>query len=97
MVVSGVALDVGRRVLALPQPGADVQLTPLQTALLAHLMRHQGEVCTRDDLMCDALGYSVPVGSRTVDVHVATLRTKLGGALEIRAVRGVGYALTSAI
>jgi DNA-binding response OmpR family regulator len=73
--------------------GREVALTPLQAALLAHLMNRPGRVCTRDELMCQALGYSVPVGTRTVDVHVATLRGKLGGALTIRSVRGVGYTL----
>lgn len=68
-------------------------LTPLQTAVLAYLMSRPGQVCTRQDLMCEALGYPNAVGSRTVDVHVATIRSKLGGALRIRAVRGVGYAL----
>nr|WP_281352208.1 winged helix-turn-helix domain-containing protein [Phytoactinopolyspora alkaliphila] len=71
----------------------DVPLTPLQTAVLAHLMSRAGEVCSRQDLMRDALGYPNAVGSRTIDVHVATLRSKLDGALRIRAVRGVGYAL----
>ncbi|WP_166351336.1 winged helix-turn-helix domain-containing protein [Phytoactinopolyspora limicola] len=90
--VGGVTLDTLRRRVA-HGSGAGVPLTPLQTELLAYLMSRPGEVCTRQDLMRDALGYPNPVGSRTVDVHVATLRSKLGGALRIRAVRGVGYTL----
>ncbi len=90
--VAGVTLDVDHRLMATPG-GREVVLTPLQAALLAHLMDRPGRVCTREELMCQALGYSVPVGSRTVDVHVATLRGKLEGALTIRSVRGVGYAL----
>lgn len=96
VTVGGVTLDLANRNLLLPASGAAVPLTPLQAALLAHLMRHSGEVCSRDDLMRDALGYRRAVGSRTVDVHVATLRGKLRGALEINAVRGVGYALRTA-
>lgn len=93
VTVGGVTLDLASRHLVLPASGAAVSLTPLQAALLGYLMRHSGEVCSRDDLMRDALGYRQPIGSRTVDVHVATLRSKLRGALEINAVRGVGYAL----
>ncbi|WP_129663204.1 winged helix-turn-helix domain-containing protein [Phytoactinopolyspora endophytica] len=88
-----VTLDLSRRCLAGLPTGRDVSLTPLQAAVLAYLMSRPGEVCTRQDLMCDALGYSNPVGSRTVDVHIATLRSKLRGTFEIRAVRGVGYIL----
>ena len=91
VAVAGVTLDVDHRRVA--TPGGEVALTPLQAALLAHLMSRPGRVCTREELMCQALGYSVPVGTRTVDVHVATLRGKLGGALAIRSVRGVGYIL----
>lgn len=90
--VAGVTLDISRRRVAKPS-GDEVALTPLQAAVLAHLMSHSGHVCTREELMCQALGYPVPVGSRTVDVHVATLRSKLGGALAIKSVRGVGYTL----
>ncbi|NEE02257.1 winged helix-turn-helix domain-containing protein [Phytoactinopolyspora halotolerans] len=91
--LGGVTLDMSRRCLAGLPAGDDISLTPLQTAVLAYLMSRPGEVCTRQDLMCDALGYPNPVGSRTIDVHVATLRSKLRGTFEIRAVRGVGYAL----
>jgi DNA-binding response OmpR family regulator len=90
--VAGVTLDLLQRRLAVPA-AQEVVLTPLQAAILAHLMRRPGRVCTREELMCQALGYPVPVGSRTVDVHVASLRSKLGGALVIRSVRGVGYTL----
>ncbi|WP_205740587.1 winged helix-turn-helix domain-containing protein, partial [Haloactinopolyspora alba] len=90
--VGGVTLDVPNRRVTMPS-GAQAGLTPLQAAVLAHLMSRSGRVCSRAELMCQAMGYPVPVGSRTVDVHVATLRTKLGGALRIRSVRGVGYTL----
>jgi DNA-binding response OmpR family regulator len=91
--VAGVTLDTTRRCVVSDRMVRDVPLTPLQTAVLAYLMSRAGEVCSRQDLMRDALGYPNAVGSRTIDVHVATLRSKLGGALRIRAVRGVGYAL----
>lgn len=91
--VGGVTLDPRQRCVSGSPLTSPVMLTPLQAQVLAYLMRRPGKVCTRGDLMRGALGYSNPVGSRTVDVHVATLRSKLGGALRIRAVRGVGYLL----
>lgn len=93
MSVAGVTLDVARREVSLPPDDQQVVLTPLQAALLAHLMSRPGRECSREELMCDALGYPVAVGSRTVDVHIATLRNKLKGALSIKSVRGVGYTL----
>lgn len=91
--VGGVTLDVATRVAIIVATGVRVELTPLQAALLAHLMRRPGQVCSREELMQQALGYRIAVGSRTVDVHVATLRTKLADALPIRTVRGVGYVI----
>ena len=78
----------GRRALVV---GTEVRLTDTQFDLLAHLMRHCGKACSRAELLCEVWGYRFPVGSRTVDVHVAQLRAKLGRALRIRTVRGVGY------
>ncbi len=89
VTVGGVTLDVaGRRAVA---AGREVRLTEIESALLAHLMGHPGHVCTREELMSEVWGYAEAMGSRTVDVHVAELRAKLGPALRIRTVRGVGY------
>lgn len=71
--------------------GAVVSLTPLQFAVLDYLVARAGRPCSREAIMCEALGYARPVGSRTVDMHIASLRGKLGPSLPIRAVRGVGY------
>ena len=51
-----------------------------------------GRVFTRDELLSEVWGYAAAVGTRTVDVHVAQVRAKLGPASPIRTVRGVGYA-----
>lgn len=61
--------------------------------LLAHLMRRPGRVFERDELLAEVWGYPAAVGTRTVDVHVAQLRAKLGAHSPIRTVRGVGYAV----
>ncbi len=84
-----VTLDrASRRVVA---DGAEVTLTATEFDLLAYLMQHPGRVVTRDHLLEEVWGYASAVGTRTVDVHVAQVRAKLGEASPIRTVRGVGY------
>jgi DNA-binding response OmpR family regulator len=70
----------------------DVALTATEFALLAHLMRAPARVFTREQLLGAVWGYAAAAGTRTVDVHVAQLRAKLGEASPIRTVRGTGYA-----
>jgi DNA-binding response OmpR family regulator len=73
--------------------GEPVEMTPTEFDLLAELMRNPGRVFTRDELLRQVWGYSSAVTTRTVDVHVAQVRAKLGDAVHIRTVRGVGYGL----
>jgi len=73
--------------------GRDVELSPTEYELLEHLLRHPGRVFSRDELLTEVWGYSAAVPSRTVDVHVAQVRAKIGDAARIRTVRGVGYGL----
>jgi DNA-binding response OmpR family regulator len=88
--VGAVTLDAGqRRVFA---GGREVELTATEFDLLAYLMRRPGRVFTREQLLSEVWGYAAVAGTRTVDVHIAQLRGKLGGASPIRTVRGVGYA-----
>jgi DNA-binding response OmpR family regulator len=54
-------------------------------------MGRPGRVITRDHLLEEVWGYAAIVGTRTVDVHIAQVRAKLGDASPIRTVRGVGY------
>jgi DNA-binding response OmpR family regulator len=72
--------------------GEEVPLTTTEFDLLAHLARQPGRVCSREELLAQVWGYPDGVLTRTVDVHVAQLRGKLGDALRLRTVRGVGYA-----
>ena len=89
VTVGGLTLDVARRrALA---GSREVRLTEIESALLAHLMDRSGQICSREELMTEVWGYPGAAGSRTVDVHVAELRAKLGESLRIRTVRGVGY------
>jgi DNA-binding response OmpR family regulator len=59
--------------------------------LLAHLFTKPGNVFTREELLDHVWGYSESLGTRTVDVHIAQLRSKLGEKAPIRTVRSVGY------
>jgi DNA-binding response OmpR family regulator len=70
---------------------AEVGLTTTEFDLLAFLMRRPGRVYEREHLLSEVWGYAAAAGTRTVDVHVAQLRAKLGAASPIRTVRGVGY------
>ncbi|MEO7126759.1 MAG: response regulator transcription factor [Nakamurella sp.] len=71
--------------------GAEVELTATEFNLLAQLMRRPGQVFTREQLISEVWGYDPSGGTRTVDVHVAQVRAKLGDTNSIRTVRGVGY------
>ena len=72
--------------------GRPVTLTLKEFDLLKALMRHEGQVLSRDQLLEDVWGVTYAGGTRTVDVHVQTLRQKLGEhAGSIETVRGVGY------
>lgn len=74
--------------------GQEVALTLKEYELLRTLVENRGTVLTRDRLLTDIWGYSFDGESRTVDVHIRTLRQKLGVAADlIETIRGVGYKL----
>ena len=71
--------------------GKAVDLTPTEFRLLECLVRQPGRAFTRHQLMDAAIGEGSIVLERTIDVHIKTLRRKLGLAELIETVRGVGY------
>ncbi len=71
--------------------GRSVELTTKEFDLLATLLENPGIVISRDQLLDRVWGMTYPGGTRTVDVHVAQLRRKLGRPELIRTVRGAGY------
>jgi DNA-binding response OmpR family regulator len=73
--------------------GSQLALRTLEFDLLAELARNAGRVVKRDELLDRVWGLSFAGGTRTVDVHVAQLRKKLGRPDVIHTVRGVGYRL----
>jgi DNA-binding response OmpR family regulator len=90
LTVGEIVVDPGRRTVT--AAGAPVTLTSTEFDLLAHLVGRPGRVFAREELLAAVWGYASHTGTRTVDVHVAQLRSKLGVAAgAIRTVRGVGY------
>lgn len=88
--VNGVSVDVKKHEVKVA--GEIVTLTLKEFELLERLMRNQNIVLTRDQLLEDIWGYDFDGETRTVDVHVRTLRQKLGEKGDIiKNVRGVGY------
>ncbi|MFK0137968.1 winged helix-turn-helix domain-containing protein [Streptomyces murinus] len=86
-----VRIDSGRRTAFIE--GRELDLTYLEFELLAHLVAHPHRVHTRDQLVTTVWGYGHVGDGRTVDVHVARLRRKLGAEHRrtIQTVRRVGY------
>ena len=71
--------------------GRALDLTPKEFDLLAYLMEHRGIVFSREHLLDSVWGLAYHAGTRTVDVHVAQLRRKLGPRNLILTVRSAGY------
>lgn len=73
--------------------GVKVELTLKEFELLQYLMENHNKVVTRDELLNQIWGYDYDGETRTLDMHIRTLRQKLGekGSACIKTVRGVGY------
>ncbi|MDP9882585.1 DNA-binding response OmpR family regulator [Sinomonas atrocyanea] len=89
LAVGAVLLDLDRRTAQ--ADGQPVPLTAMEFDLLAYLMSEPGRVFSRGQLLSAVWGQADYGGGRTVDVHVAQLRAKLGAASPLRTARGVGY------
>ena len=85
-----IELDQGAHTASLD--GSELDLTATEYKLLAVLLERRGRVQSRERLLQDVWDASPEIKTRTVDMHVQRLRTKLGPAAEvIETVRGVGY------
>jgi DNA-binding response OmpR family regulator len=91
--LGGVSLARGAREVRVD--GHEVSLTQREFDLLEYLLRHAGQVVTRDQLLETVWGFRSPGETRTVEVHVAQLRKKLERPDLIRTVRGLGYKATA--
>jgi DNA-binding response OmpR family regulator len=88
---AALVVDLARREVT--DDGTPVALSRKEFAVLALLARAGGAVCTRERIVAAVWGRTWPGANRTLDVHVATLRTKLGRPDLVTTVRGVGYRL----
>lgn len=88
--VGPIVVDMGKHTVKVN--GTPVPLTFKEFELLCYLMENEGIVLTRDQLLSKIWGYDFDGETRTVDVHIRTLRQKLGAASSyIETIRGVGY------
>jgi DNA-binding response OmpR family regulator len=90
-------VDIHPPTRAVRRGGRDMELRPKEYDLLLALLRHQGRIVSRAELLRDVWGYSVETVSRTVDTHIAGLRAKLEAdplnPRYILTVRSAGYML----
>jgi DNA-binding response OmpR family regulator len=93
MQVGAVAIDAGRREVRVA--GEAVELTTKEFDLLRYLAERAGLALSRQQILDGVWGYDWYGDARTVDVHIAQVRKKLGDAVDIKTVRGVGYRLES--
>lgn len=88
--IDGLKLNIDKHMVH--AKGKEITLTFKEFELLKYLMQNKGIVLTRDKLLEIIWGYDYKGETRTVDVHIRTLRQKLGDCgLLIETVRGVGY------
>lgn len=94
IIISG-DLEINTKKHEVKAEGEVVSLTLKEYELLKRLMQNPNIVMTRDSLLEDIWGYDFDGETRTVDVHIRTLRQKLGNCGErIETVRGVGYRIS---
>jgi len=89
-------IELHREAREVTVSGEVVELTGKEFDLLACFLEHPGIVLSRERLLDLVWGMTYPGGTRTVDVHVAQLRRKVGNPESIRTIRGSGYKLLPA-
>lgn len=93
LTVGDIFLD--QRTRTATQNEIPLDLTAVEFSLLAMLLRHAGEVVTREELVQSVLGRDLSPYDRSIDVHISNLRRKLGplsdGSDRIKTLRGTGY------
>jgi len=86
-------LSVSLRSRRVEMDGEEVHLTPREFDILSMLMQDPGAVVSRDDLLRRLWGTTWAVQTKAIDVHVSSLRRKLGDPAWVETVRGVGFRL----
>ena len=95
LILGDLQLDAGAR--SLSRADTPIALTAVEFSLAEMLLRHAGQVVTREDLVRSVLGRRLTPYDRSIDVHMSSLRKKLGpgpgGQERIKTLRGLGYQL----
>lgn len=87
---NGISIDYEKYIVTVNKK--EITLTHKEFELLYYLMKNQGIVLSRDKIMNEVWGFDFEGESRTIDVHIRTLRLKLGDAGKyIQTIRSVGY------
>jgi two-component system response regulator CpxR len=98
LTADDILLDLGTRTVF--RNHAEIPLTAVEFSLLHALVKRIGEVVHREDLAQEALGRKLEMFDRSIDVHISSLRKKLGhnvnGIERIKTVRSIGYMYTCA-
>lgn len=90
--LSAGSVSIDRETREVISGGEKIELTLKEFELLSYLMEHMNRVVTRDELLDNIWGYDYDGETRTLDMHIKTLRQKLRDAgQQIKTVRGVGY------
>lgn len=99
LIVGDIELVTGTRTVL--RGGQKVDLTSVEFAIMEALLRLAGQVVSRDDLVKHALGRNLSAYDRSIDVHVSSLRKKLGQRMDeserIKTVRNIGYQYSAEI
>ncbi|WP_156758281.1 response regulator transcription factor [Actinokineospora pegani] len=90
--LAGVRVDFDRHEVTVD--GVPVSLSRKEFQVFAQIVAARGAVCEREQILAEVWGRAGAAENRSLDVHVATLRTKLGRPSLIETVRGVGYRLS---
>ncbi len=92
-------LTVNQKSMLVTRNGKRIDLTNVEFAILTILLKNAGETVSRDDLAEQALDRKLSLFDRSIDVHIANLRKKIGhsyqGTERIKTIRGVGYLYTA--
>ena len=89
-------LSIDENDFSVQRQGCRIHLTTTEYQLFITLLDHSGHICSRNFLLASAWNITVPIQTRTVDVHIAKLRKKLDlGQNELKTVTKQGYALST--
>ena len=89
-------LSINESDFSVQKQGRCIHLTTIEYQLFLTLIDHSGYICSRNFLLASAWHITVPIQTRTVDVHIAKLRKKLDlGQNELKTVTRQGYALST--